>query len=185
MTEGNILYYFVPKEILCQIFSQYLSVHDISNLDIAVCNNTKRIGFLKIIGSSACIWHGDENKKFGYKGIFWLNSRNMKIRRIKCNRIPANRLTCSHDNIADDMAKKIAGFGIYLECLSIDKQFDSDISIIQIAEGCPNIEQLCIKSCKNITDYSIIKLAESCRNMKEFEILCEDSITDTGISKLA
>jgi hypothetical protein len=62
MAEGDILHHFLEKEILCQIFSEYLSLQDISYFDIAICNTKKRPGYLEVIGSVACIWFEDKGR---------------------------------------------------------------------------------------------------------------------------
>jgi hypothetical protein len=41
MTTEDTIYY-LPMEILCQIFSEYLSLQDISRLDVAMCNEKNR-----------------------------------------------------------------------------------------------------------------------------------------------
>jgi hypothetical protein len=46
---NNILHYFVPQEIVCQIFSKYLSLEDIPRFDLAICNDMNRPGFLNCI----------------------------------------------------------------------------------------------------------------------------------------
>jgi hypothetical protein len=130
----NILHYFTPKEILCQIFSKYLSLQDISCFDIAICNNDKRPVFLEAIGSVACIWHGDEDKYSSYEVISWLSDRNIKIRFLRVR-----------DVVNDDIAINIASLGAYLLQLEIKELKNngvSDIHIIKIAEGCRNIEIL-------------------------------------------
>lgn len=123
----NILYHFVPKEILCQIFSTYLLLEDVSHFDVALCNHKKRLKYLKCLGSQASIWPGDKERKFNSLGISWLITRNMKIKSLNCGTI--SELTVG----------KIAGFGVYLERLDIDGQSVSDIIMIKIAESCPNI----------------------------------------------
>jgi hypothetical protein len=58
----NILDYSIPKEILSQVFCQYLLLEDLSRFDVAICNNEKRPGYLEVIGSVACIWPGDTKR---------------------------------------------------------------------------------------------------------------------------
>jgi hypothetical protein len=46
MAEADILHHFIPKEILCQISSKYLTLQDVFCLDLAMCSHGKRPGFL-------------------------------------------------------------------------------------------------------------------------------------------
>jgi hypothetical protein len=85
MATADILHHFIPKEILCQIFSTYLTLQDISRLDLAICSNEKRPGFLEMIRSVACIWPGEKEKCFSSEGIFWLRTRDIKIRHLNCD----------------------------------------------------------------------------------------------------
>jgi hypothetical protein len=178
MAVDNILSYFLPKEIICQIFSKYLSTQDISRLDVTVCNHKKRPFFLECIKSIACIWPGDKKRQLSCEEIAWLRSRNMKIKHLNC------------DTVADNTAALIAGFGIHLEWLNIDKQCVSDMSsvsdmsMIRIAEDCPNIKHLSISGFRNITDSSIIKIAEYCYNLKELN-LSRCRVTDRSMIRIA
>ncbi|CAH8287072.1 unnamed protein product, partial [Eruca vesicaria subsp. sativa] len=46
----------------------------------------------------------------------------------------------------------------------------SDRSISYVAERCPNLEILCIKSCPNVTDASIMMIASNCPKLKNLDI---------------
>ncbi|KAI3827555.1 hypothetical protein L1987_01632 [Smallanthus sonchifolius] len=46
----------------------------------------------------------------------------------------------------------------------------SDLSLSLVAQRCPNLEVLSIKSCPNVTDDSMIKLASGCPKLKELDI---------------
>mmetsp|Transcript_25130 Transcript_25130/g.24061 ORF Transcript_25130/g.24061 Transcript_25130/m.24061 type:complete len:279 (-) Transcript_25130:419-1255(-) len=194
----TILNNFVPKEILRQIFCEYLTVEDISSLDVAICETKKRQNFVLFIGSMACIWSGNMEENFNDKKISWLRSRNMKIRDLRC------------DSVTFDVALKIAGFGVYLEWLHIDNRDLSDMSVIKIVEDCPNLKHIGMSSgnitdlsmnriadccrhtkslivpmCYNITYSSMIRIAERCPNMEVFDLSdCED-ITDIGMVRIA
>jgi len=194
----NILNSFVPKEILCQIFCVYLTIEDISSLDVAICDIKKRQNFMLHIGSMTCIWSGDKEENFNDIKISWLRSRNMKIRDLRC------------DLVTFDMALKIAGFGVYLEWLRIDNRGLSNMSMIKIVEDCPNLKHIGMSSenitdlsinriadccrhtkslivpmCYNITYSSMIRIAERCPNMEVFDLSdCED-ITDIGMVRIA
>lgn len=46
----------------------------------------------------------------------------------------------------------------------------SDSSLDLVAQGCPNLEVLSIKSCPNITDRSMAKIALGCQKLREVDI---------------
>lgn len=167
----RILYFSLPNEILCRIFSRYLSIQDISLFDIAICNHRNRPAFLEYVGSVACIWLGDKERQLSYKEISWMYSRKIKVRNLNC------------DTVNDNTAFRIAGCGVCLEWLTINKQYLYDSGMIQIAENCPNIRHLDISRCNNITDYSIIKIAEYCPNIDYLNI-AECRVTDKSVVRI-
>jgi hypothetical protein len=153
---GNVLDHFLPKEMLCHIFSEYLSLQDISRFDIAICDHEKRSVFLGCIGSLC--WPGDKKRSVSSEEMFWLSSRNIKIRHLNCRAV------------TDNMAVMIAGFGIHLIWLEINKQSINDICLIRIVEGCPNLRSLDISICDVITDTSVIRIAECCYHLEKLNI---------------
>jgi hypothetical protein len=160
-----ILCFSLPKEILSRIFCKYLSIQDISHLDIAICNHRNRPSFLECVGSVACVWPGDKERPLGFKEICWMSARNIKVRLLNC------------DAVNDDTAFRIANCGIYLEWLIIDRQYFYDIGMIKITENCPNLKHLSISRCNNITDISLIKIAECCPDINYLNI-AECRVTD-------
>lgn len=156
MAMDDILHFFLPQTVLCQIFSEYLTVHDICSLDVAICNKIKRPLFLECIGSEACIWLGDDEKQFDSQGISYLCARNIKIRNLNCG------------EVSDEMAATISGFGIYLQRLKM--KFVNDANMIIIVEGCPGIKELVILRYDDITADSIIKIADTCHAIESLDI---------------
>lgn len=105
--ESDVLGHFVPNTILCQIFSQFLSLKDVCRFDTAMRNKYRRLIFLECISSEFCIWLGDKDRDLGSRAIFWLKNRSVKVRHLKCSQI------------TDDIAEVISGFGSCLHWLSI------------------------------------------------------------------
>jgi hypothetical protein len=169
----SILHHSLLKEILCQIFSKYLSLQDISYFDIAICNNKKRNGYLEVIGSVACIWRADRGRQFTSDGISYLSNRNIKVRYLGACGVVNN-----------DTAMKIAGFGAYFIGLDINNNAVSHINMIAIAEGCRNIKTLNISQCCNLTEIRLAKIAEYCYNLTDLNA-SDCRITEIGIIKLA
>jgi hypothetical protein len=50
----------LSEEILCKIFSSFLTIPDISRLDRALCNHDKRPVFLACLQSEVFIFSGDQ-----------------------------------------------------------------------------------------------------------------------------
>jgi hypothetical protein len=171
MATDDVLYYFVPKEILSQIFCQYLLLEDISHFDVAICNNKKRPRYLEVIGSVACIFLGDIKRRFSCEGISWLSNRHIRIRNLWVR-----------DVVNDDTAIEI---GAHLLWLDINRKGLSDIDMITTVEGCRNIEILNISDCHSITDIGVLRIAECCPKLKELYMRDCQKITDTSIIKLA
>jgi F-box/leucine-rich repeat protein 2/20 len=169
----------LTTDILCQIFSKYLSIEDVSRFDISICNHEKRRIYLRCIDSIAFVWLGDK-EIFDSRGINWLSSRNIKIRHLKLKNV-FNEVV----NDDDLMAMKISGFGMYLQSLTIKDEQVSDFSITRISKGCPNIQNLNLSYCSNITDESIIKIAEMCKNMQNLDLYGCDGVTDLSIIRVA
>jgi hypothetical protein len=171
----NILHYFVPREVICQILCRYLSLHDISPLDVAMCNEKKRPVFLECIEFLGCIWDGERERHLCSDGIHWLSTRNMKIRHPNC------------DDLNDSTALQIASFGFYLQCLNFGFTNGdvgmTDVGMTGIAQKCPNIKHLGVSFCK-ISDKSMIRIAECCHDIETLIIKYAD-ISDVRLSKIA
>jgi Leucine-rich repeat (LRR) protein len=170
---SDILGYFVPDAILDQIFSTFLSLDDVSRCDMAICNQKKRLLFLKCLRS--CIWNGNKDQDFSCNGISWIQSRSIKVRHLKCKQITL------------DMSVKISSFGGCLHWLSIQDKQDTpyniykDNCVSKIILGCPNLQYLNLSSLK-ITDVSIISF---CPNLKELNLSGNSCITDSSIIRIA
>jgi hypothetical protein len=158
MALDNILSHFVPTEVICRIFSKYLSIQEVSNFDVAICNHKKRPRYLEYIGSLACVWLGNKENKLSSDGISWLRIRNMQIRDLNCDTLP------------DNIVVLIAGFGICLQWLNIDQQHVSDVSMMKIVKSCRNLKHLSIFGCSDITVLSMIMIAECCNKLVDLNI---------------
>jgi hypothetical protein len=131
----DVLGYFLPNALLSQMFSELMSFEDICRFDSAITNKKKRMEFLDCIKSKYCIWIGDKNQGFSSHAIYWLESRSINLRYLKCSQIN------------DDIALKVGSFGSSLHWLSLGNyevrnQKGRDIKemgIVRLAEGCTNL----------------------------------------------
>ena len=108
---NDILNCFVPNEILCQIFSKFLSIQEISQFDIAMCNRAKRPIYLECIGSKECLWLGDKETASHPHRITWISKRKINIAQLKC---------CGAN---DSMAINFDRFGSSLQWLSLHDEW--------------------------------------------------------------
>lgn len=205
-TTIDIFHYYLPKEIICSIFAQYLCLEDVLLFDVAISNHAKRKLYIEnYIGSNACIWQGDKEDEITVQKIIWLSKRNMKIRYLKCN------------NITYDIAIKIKDFGPYLYGLSIknmilDNENDNndnhiniesieiteeenpikiekkkyfsvidDTVMIGIIESLPNLLWLNIAGCSKISDCTLIRILESCPHIQKLGLSGCSLISDDGL----
>lgn len=190
----NILDHFIPNEILCKIFFQYLDLKDISLLDVAFCNHSKREVFLKCIRYDGCIWKGDEGIVFNCQGINWLTSRKLKLRHLEYENITIEkeREAGDYSYLYDDdpiddgkMAVEISSLSTYLYRLLINDEFISDDSVERIIDGCKDMQFIHLEKCKNITDKSIIRIAENCPAILYLDFNECSSISKNGIYAIA
>lgn len=173
---NNIRNYFVPTEILCQIFSKFLSIQDVSQFDTAMCNKAKRSVYLEFIGSKECLWLGDKETGLHPHRISWISKRRMNIAHLKCCRA------------SNSMAINFDTFGSSLQWLSLydeneDEQCSllSDKGVIRIIEGCPNLQYLDMECCQFITDSISAPLAKFCPDLKDLDLSYCYDISDIGI----
>lgn len=157
---------------ILSILAEYLSIEDISRLDIAICNKLKRQAFLTLIQSEIFILNGGKQQKRGF--ISWLSVRYIHIRQLDCD-----RLISEHEFI------KIANCGKFLHKIKLSNRNINDMSIIKIAENCPNLRTLNLTRIDRVTDRSIVKIAEKCRLLEELILSGCYLITDSSIIRVA
>jgi hypothetical protein len=157
--ESDIFGYFIPYSILSQIFSETLSIEDISRFDIAICNRKKRPQFLECLKSNYSIWVGNKGQELRYDTISWLESRSMKIRHLKC----------FLDNTYD-AAENISRFGVCLHWLSIHSSTIEDKIFSKMIRGCTNLLSLDLSFCGKISDVGISTVVEAFPNLLELNL---------------
>mmetsp|Transcript_47 Transcript_47/g.59 ORF Transcript_47/g.59 Transcript_47/m.59 type:complete len:439 (-) Transcript_47:197-1513(-) len=174
---NNILNYFLPHEVLCQIFSKFLSIHDVSPFDIAMCNRAKRPIYLECIKSKECLWLGNKDLGLYPHRVSWISNRNINIAHLKCCRA------------ADDMAISFDTFGSSLQWLSLydDKPMRMEITdkgMIRIIENCPNLQYLDMTRCQNVTDEISASLANYCPGLLRLDLSKCLDISDIGVMNI-
>jgi hypothetical protein len=172
-SESDVFGYFIPNSILSQIFSETLSIDDISRFDIAICNRKKRPQFLDCLKSFYSIWVGNKETKIEYDTISWLESRSMKMRHLKC--FLDNKYIVVED---------IGIFGGCLHWLSIQSSMIEDSIFSKMIQNCNNLKSLNLSFCGNISDVGISTVLEACPNLLELNLSVCYKITDISILKI-
>jgi hypothetical protein len=185
----DVLDYFLPNAILSKIFSESLVLEDICRLDSAISNKKKRSVFLECLKCKYCFWIGDTNQDFSSQATFWLKKRSIKLRHLTCGRI------------TNDIAMNIGSFGSSLHWLSvtnmtydkdqirISKGFEggniSDLGMVRLANGCPNLHTLQLVGCHDITDIGVMTVTEKCPNLHTLNLDDCYNITNMSIVRVA
>jgi len=86
-------------------------------------------------------------------------------------------------NLTDDSVSALGKYCKKLEVLDIGGTLITDITIMSIAEGCPNLVMLQIDENPDLTDKSIAFVGTSCKKLES--IYLPDQITDDGVIPIA
>jgi hypothetical protein len=62
--DADIFVRFVPNTIFSIIFSEFLSIDDISRFDVAICDKKKRLAYLQCIKAESFIVQGNKDRDF-------------------------------------------------------------------------------------------------------------------------
>jgi hypothetical protein len=128
--ELDVIGCFLPNIILSQIFSEYLSLLDVSRFDSAICNKNRRPLYLECIGSESCIFLGEKDRDISSHAISWLKFRSIELRHLQCGRV-------TYDTAVD-----IGCIGRNLYSLSINDELMVNTSVAKIVEDCPNLQHI-------------------------------------------
>jgi hypothetical protein len=174
------LLFYLPNEVLFKIFSNFLSLKELSRFDSALCNKVNRFLYLECIESESCTWQGDKHRKIAFNAMFWLHTRSIKVRDVYFvsyvrtdNTTLGSRIRCIKGNCPQ------------LNTITLSDCKDLiDIDVIKIAENCPHLNTLNLFSgCGNITERSILMIGNSCPNLHNLD--SEGGITDSSLIGIA
>jgi hypothetical protein len=149
--------YLLPLDIV--MFQGYLSVKDVSILDIAICDVDLRSLFLNSlpnvkIRDDTAVGRGDEF-------VTWVIKRSIKLLNFKGREddfftvISADKIAAGSMDLSEIEDFQLSDDD-YLSFFSLD-----DDAVIRIAECCPRLKRLLLCS-DNITDIAILRIAECC-----------------------
>jgi hypothetical protein len=138
------------QDIVTGIFSHYLTLEDISRLDVAICDKEKRLLFLSILRE--CILNLKKDQYYKKGSIIYMSLRGVKIRHLLNSD--------EKDTYSDDEVLKIADFGNALESLRLYPSHISSSTIVAVIESCRNLQELKFSHGKSITDDIVFKIGE-------------------------
>jgi hypothetical protein len=135
--------HFMLDEILLNVLSKYLAIEDISRIDVAMCTKERRQAFLTLVRSDQCVFNSGRRQRSGY--ISWIGLRCIHIKQLICN-----------PTLSGEELLEVAHSGKWLQKLDLSYcRSASDTILITIAESCPNLLQLNLSGCFEITDKSV------------------------------
>ncbi|KND03186.1 uncharacterized protein SPPG_09005 [Spizellomyces punctatus DAOM BR117] len=94
----------------------------------------------------------------------------------------SRRAAFLHLPAIDDFVAAVARSCPHLQ--SIDIPIMTDVPILQIAHGCPMLEELDVGYGKEVTDSAIIFLARKCPKIHKLHLGCAELLTDTSLTIL-
>jgi hypothetical protein len=195
----------LPIEIL--VLQQYLSVKDISRLDIAICDVDLRLLFLSSLQSMKIRDYNISGRRDDF--VTEVIKRQIKLLNLKVHsgdftKISVDKMAAGKmklDTIEELQWNSTFRCGVLLES-PITSAALSKIAIhcpmlrildlnsslknaaeIRGAECCPMLQNLNLSRCNTLTDIAMIKIAECCSVLKHLELKCS-SITDIAIIRI-
>ena len=187
----------IPPDILSGIIFLWLSIPDLSRLDIAASSRIGRIALLNCLSLSA-LTHPGSIKAYGNDYIMWLNSRNIRIEYLLGNRaylscesiqaVKCNQNNCfsrlSHLDLQNCVkVKECSVLRILESCrelrtLDLSSCFTSNAILVKIAQCLPLLESLSLRGNTKISDTSMIEVARNCPLIHSLDLSYCNKLTE-------
>jgi hypothetical protein len=201
---GNLyddIFEIIPVDILASIFSRWLTIKDISRLDIAVCSTAGRIAYLISVSSKSSTHFGSK-KAFGNDYVRWLSARGIAIQHFRGDRV---RLTDEAITDINNQNHNCWGALVHLDLQSCIKvkvpsilkilrycskvttlnlaasRISNDV-LVQVSTTLPLLQSLCLMGNGKVSDPFIIKVSEKCSLIHSLNLsYCGDKISENGL----
>jgi hypothetical protein len=181
--KSNDIFDIIPPDVLARIFSGWLSVIDISSLDVAISGKCKRSTFLSCI--KGAVFDGSERAYYD-DYISWLNSRNISVKKLKVNNFDNHSaciLTAVDKNWSNlvwldvqngkfsilSIIKTIKSLG-GLTYLNLKGCRMTDAVVLIIATNLPKLKTLNLKGCSRISNDSFFAIGLNCTQLKSLNL---------------
>ena len=89
------------------------------------------------------------------------------------------------NNILDSTVAEVAQKFPGLQSLAITYSGITDVGVIAVANGCPNLKSINFWSCEKITDASVCEVVKKCRHLQSLLLGACKRITDTSVIEIA
>ena len=204
MRRGSLyddIFEMIPVDILASIFSRWLTIKDISRLDIAVCSTAGRIAYLISVSSKSSTHFGSK-KAFGNDYVRWLSARAIAIQHFRGDRV---RLTDEAITDINNQNHNCWGALVHLDLQSCIKvkvpsilkilrycskvttlnlaasRISNDV-LVQVSTTLPLLQSLCLMGNGKVSDPFIIKVSEKCSLIHSLNLsYCGDKISENGL----
>ena len=164
----------IPSDILSGILSAWLSITDLSHLDVAASSKIGRYAFLNCLNSSTATHFGSK-KAYGNDYVLWLNSRNVLIR---C--FVGNRAYLSDESI---VKVKSINDNCFSGLLHLDLQNCVKVKescVLQILESCKKLKILNLSSCFT-SNAVLMKISVCLPSLESLNLMGNTRISDTSM----
>ena len=179
------------------VISNWLSMQELGNLDMAVSNHSVRESWLNTLKASASQavdeWH------HSHTSMKWVMLRCIRITTVLVKQENGFKLSDStletvsanvlRNVVYDDVVSRrelVIWEGCkYLKSIDLSRCQDiTDIGVSALGHGCSQLQSIDLSYCRSITDIGVSALGHGCGQLQSIDLSYCRSITDIGISAL-
>jgi hypothetical protein len=120
----------IPIEILAGLFANYLTIQDLSIIDVATCNGRDRTRLFEVLSHPDCVLM--DFKMLTKQKLAWLLARNASVNRLEIRKIAWNGKDFDHKNflkiatklriLVMDGSSNILPCDIFLRCFEREEE---------------------------------------------------------------
>jgi hypothetical protein len=195
------IFEIIPVDILASIFSRWLTIKDISRLDIAVCSTAGRSAYLNSVSSQSSTHFGSK-KAFGNDYVRWLSARAISIQHFRGDRVRLTDDAISEVNsqnhncwgalvhldlqscikVKVSSILKILCFCSKVTTLNLAASRISNDVLVQVSTTLPHLQSLCLMGNGKVSDPFIIEVSEKCSLIHSLNLsYCGSKISENGL----
>ena len=194
------LFEIVPADILFAIFSGWLTITDLSRLDIAVCNARSRCAYMDSLKWKGSAHYGSE-RPYGNDYIAWLSKRSILVRHYRGHKSLLTRETikdiksvCWSElthldlrycaQLTPRLTLQIASLSSKLLLLNLSTCKISDSELLRVSPALSCLQSLCLMGNKKISDNTIITVGKNCPLLQSLDLSFCQRISEFGLLEI-